>query len=201
MPWTDPRPTILHRVEQLGMAVFTRGSYNLNLIGVRSPARRAGRFDDHLVCVYKDNEQRWHTHEWAATTDPGTYWLAHPMRAQVGTAILVPGQYRGAYVVGRHHGYDALVQDRPMRFWRDRDRDADLDFDDLTISSEVIGANIHAADSNPFDAIDTNPLEIGRWSAGCQVLQHAANYRELWSLVGKATMLWGPRFTFTLLED
>ena len=41
-----------------------------------------------------------------------------------GTAILVPGQYRGAYKIGFHKGkYKALVQAKPVKLYIDNDKD------------------------------------------------------------------------------
>ena len=93
-------PVLLDYVASLGHAVFTKGEYNLNIIGIRTVASDANTFDDRICLVYRD-EVGWVTRTWPATTDPGTYWRTHPMNVD-GTAILKPGQYRGAYKVGKH---------------------------------------------------------------------------------------------------
>ena len=105
-----------------GYAFFDQGDYNLNVFGVRRENMLSDRFDDYLGAVYKDTQRRWRLKIWPATTDPGRYWLERPQNP-AGTAILVPGQYRGAYQVGKHQGkYSALCQAGPVRVWRDKSR-------------------------------------------------------------------------------
>lgn len=61
--------------------------------------------------------------------DPGRAWLTLGWGGPGGTAILCPGQYVDAYEVGNHNGkYEALLQGRPVKVWRDYDRDGKLDF-------------------------------------------------------------------------
>ena len=36
-------------------AFFTKGNYNLNIIGVRSPNQVANSFDDYMLVIYKKN--------------------------------------------------------------------------------------------------------------------------------------------------
>lgn len=198
---TTALPYILHAVRSAGHVIFTQGAYNLNLIGVRSGVREAGRFDDRLYCVFRNESGEWVERSWAITTDPGLYYLQNPMNVQ-GTAILCPGQYRGAYVIGEHRGYPALRQDRTLRVWRDNDRDGVLDMDPgrAVEAGPGSGINIHASDSDPFDASDRERTDVGRWSAGCQVFASSKDYREFWDLVLQAAEVWGPRFTYTLID-
>lgn len=197
-------PTILKILLAKRYVVFDRGLLNLNLIGVRSSERRAGKFDDELHVVYKDAPDNWVDVAYPITTDPGLTYLSHPMRS-AGCAILVPGQYRSAYSMGMHKGrYPALVQNRPMTICRDANADAILDVDERVrrgaVYSGVFGINIHAADTNPFDALDPERVEVGAWSAGCQVFQDSKDYREYWSLIMRASRVYGKSFTYTLLD-
>ena len=193
-------PPTLAAVSTLGFKVFERGAFNLNLIGIRSPSRDAGRFDDTLEVWFREFEAGpWVCHRYAIRTDPGVYWLEHPMRVE-GTAILVPGQYRGAWEVGTHKGYAALRQRKPVKVYRDNDRDSELD--EAAIDEGLFGINIHASDPDPFDSSDRDRSgdSVGRWSAGCQVFARSTDYRDFWDLIQKAAKRWGPVFTYTLIE-
>lgn len=202
----DTLPLALGPVQALGHVVFTEGLLNLNIVGYRSKSRQANRFDDRLEVTYRDvvdNRPTWVTKTWAITTDPGLTYLLHPSRT-AGCAILLPGQYRGSHVIGMHRRhYAALVQDRPMRFVRDSNRNSIVDLDDpeLVAGEGVLGINIHAADDNPFDAHDPTRVEVGPWSAGCQVFRSSVGYRAFWGLVVRASHVWGKRFTYTLIEE
>ena len=88
-------PPILQAVKAKGFAVFTDGDYNLNITGIRSPERVANAFDDRLCVTYKRDDM-WITETFEITTDPGSPYLLKPLANTSGTAILVPGQYRGA---------------------------------------------------------------------------------------------------------
>ena len=79
----------------------------------------------HLVWQVKE---KWEHYRWPITTDPGLYWLENPMNVD-GTAILAPGQYRGAYRIGKHRDdYQAVVQTGgEVAVYRDDDRNALLD--------------------------------------------------------------------------
>lgn len=194
-------PFPLDRLKARGHTVFTAGLRNLNIVGVRSPARQANGFDDRLHVIYKETPTQWMARSWPITTDPGLAYLEHPSRSG-GCAILLPGQYLGSHVIGLHRGrYAALVQDRPMSFVRDGNHDAILDTADLPVANAVIGLNIHASDNNPFDSQDQVRAEVGPWSAACQVFQASKDYREFWELIVRASHVWGKRFSYTLLQD
>lgn len=195
-------PAILERVRDAGHRVFTAGSYDLNLVGVRSPSRVPEAFDDTLHVVYRESarpgdpagEGPWVVRRYACTTDPGLYWLRNPGRVE-GTAVLAPGQYRGCWELGKHRGqYEALVQRGPVAVYRDRDRDGEIDLTGDPVWG-VFGINLHRA-----SAVRTSAA-VERWSAGCQVLARPDDFAEVMGLCRKAAKLWGPRFTYTLLED
>lgn len=188
------RPAILDRVEGMGFKVF-RGELNVNLIGVRSVARVANVFDDHLhLCYQRDG--KWVERVYEITTDPGAYWLENPMRVE-GTAILVPDQYRGAYVLGLHRGkYEAIVQQGgEVAVYRDGDRDKILDPHAQEPSTGYFGINIHRASSTH------KSTEVNRWSAGCQVFADPAEFAEFLSIVKASMQVYGDRVTYTLIGD
>ena len=189
-------PPILQKIKSLGYAVFTNGDYNLNLFGVRSTNRNSNSFDDLLGCAYKLDGQ-WKIEYWEATTDPGLYWLNNPTRVS-GTAILVPGQYRGVYKIDLHAGkYKALCQrNGKVRVYRDRNKDSVLDMDGNTITSGFFGINIHRS------SLRGESESVERWSAGCQVHKTLVGFNRMMELARKQVSTdMGSTFTYTLLTE
>lgn len=200
-------PPVLQRMQALGYAVFTGGDYNLNLFGIRSRDATSGSWNDLLGCAYRVAGE-WQVQYWAATTDPGLYYREHPMRVD-GTAILVPGQYRGAYAVGLHAGrYRALVQTAgPVCVWRDADQDTVLDMGpDVPMEVGYFGINIHASANDPYSSTVDRDVssDVGKWSAGCQVHATTTGFRAMMDLVDaqiRTHPTWPQTFTYTLLEQ
>lgn len=178
---------------------FFKGVYNLNIIGVRSKesVKQSNKFDDAIiVCWGIDSERTGIPNKliFAATTDPGIKSLKAPMNAK-GTAILVPGQYRGSHTIGFHQGkYEALVQCAPVKVYRDANKDSILDVDKHTIDTGMFGINIHKA--------GIASVIVDGWSAGCQVLAIEKDYAIFMDLCRKQKLAgYGDKFTYTLLEE
>lgn len=178
-------------LQRLGYTIYSR-PYELNIVGVRSANTVAGRWDDEVYVFYNlPNYQGIRLHRFAATTDPGTYYLNTPLSRELGTAILAAGQYLGAYKIGMHKGqYKALVQDKPVKVHRDYNRDSFLDLGGR-IETGRFGINIHRS---------SNGTSIGRDSAGCQVLQNGSDFSVLMDLAELHASLYGNHFTYTLLD-
>jgi hypothetical protein len=155
---------------------------------------RVNKFDDGLLTIYRDTHKRWLVDSYQITTDPGLYWLRKPMNVN-GTAILCPGQYRGAYKIDKHRGkYDALCQrGSPLSVWRDGNRDSIHDMNDDTIATGYFGINIHKA--------GRNSTQVDKWSAGCQVFKNDGDFKELMMTARAAEKQFGNSFTYTLLES
>jgi hypothetical protein len=187
------RPVLLDVVDSLGHAVFESGMYNLNIIGIRSKTTEVNKFDDRICVVFRD-ELGWITRTWPCTTDPGTYWLDNPSNV-AGTAILIPGQYRGVYKIGKHRGqYDALVQKGgTVKVYRDANKDEVLDMDPDTEQEGYFGINIHKAGEHS--------TEVNKWSAGCQVFANKDDFEEFMSICYAARTKWGDSFTYTLIDE
>lgn len=167
--------------------------YDLNLFGIRTDDATANSFNDIVGVMYLCDGQ-WNCFQFPATTDPGLYWRENPMNI-AGTAILKPGQYRGAYMVGEHKGYPALQQKSPMKVYRDDDRDKVLEMDEATLQEGMFGINIHRSSSvKPSTQVD-------KWSAGCQVLQDPIQFAFLMELAKKSAEIHGNSFTYTLLTE
>lgn len=178
-----------------GYAFFDGGKgFNLNIIGVRRDTNVPNSFDDMIMVICRDGQGAWEVYSYVATTDPGTYWLEHPQNVK-GTAILIPGQYRGSHMIGKHKGqYAALVQCGPLKVWRDSDRDNELDFDGVE-DEGLYGINIHRASSQHTSS------KVDKWSAGCQVIASTVDFSELMAMVHGSAARYGPTFTYTLLDE
>jgi hypothetical protein len=189
-------PLLFDALKSRGHATFTEkageSAPNLNIIGLRAKPGTPNTFDD-LICFLWQERGIWHLESWAATTDPGTYWLQNPMRVD-GTAILCPGQYRGCWALGLHKGqYPALVQAKPDSFavWRDGDKSVLPNFGG-TVYHDAGGINMHHAGEAS--------LKVDKWSAGCQVFARTADYARAMDLVSQSAAAYGPKFSYTLLD-
>lgn len=183
---------ITEAMRKKGYSFFEKGDYNLNIIGIRNVSDQVDNlFDDTLFLAYKVDD-RFNVQQFDITTQPGAYYMKNPMN-QLGTAILVPGQYKGAYTIGLHQGkYEALRQSGLLKIYRDKDRDNTYDYKNITDSIND-GINIHKA--------GRASKKIDNWSAGCQVLAYAADFDILMGLAKRSAKLYGDKFTYTLLES
>jgi hypothetical protein len=180
------KPDILKRCEALGYKTFDL-DMDVNLIGVRSK-ETADEFNDSMHLVYRKGPE-WKHHVWPITCDPGRHYMDHPMNS-IGTARLLPGQYRKSYKLGMHNGsYRALVQCRPVRVERTRNGEVVGTF------TGMFGINIHRASA------DGTPEFVNRWSAGCQVFQKREDFEKCLEIVRQSMVLFSPFVSYTLLED
>lgn len=182
-----------------GYAYFTGGSFNLNIIGVRSAQgnKVTNRFDDWFVVIYKDGKGVWQRCVWAGTTEPGLDSMMRPVNRK-GAAIMVPGQYRGLWQIGIHNGkYRALVQRKtPVKVFRDNNRDKVYDMLPRTVESGVFGINMHRA--SRYGTVSY----VGKYSAGCQVFATATSFDEMMKLADKQVATGhGKTFTYTLIRE
>lgn len=175
---------------QLGYAFFEDGDFDLNLIGLRNAANHSNLFDDTFVVLYKDGGA-WQYKSWLFTSDPGRYYLQSPMNTD-GCAIVVPGQYRGVYMRGKHHEQPALVQSGLLRVWRDNNKDRVADYGGPVSEGSGFAINIHRAGANSSF--------IENWSAGCQVFKRSAELEELLALCDRQAARGWNRFTYTLIN-
>jgi len=164
---------------------------NLNIIGVRSKDMTPNTFND-LMCLLWKYKGVWNVKVYNATTDPGTYYLEKPMNVK-GTAIMCPGQYSGVYILGKHTGYPALQQVKPIKVYRDNDKDNVFDLDPKTLESGVNATNIHHAGANS--------TQVNNWSAGCMVIAKLTDWDEFIGLCTKSVDIYGNSFSYTLLNE
>lgn len=186
--------TLQEALVKKGYKAFLR-PYELNIVGVRSNSTVPNSFDDSICVFYRDKGGNFVQHKFAATTDPGTYWLKNPLNPQ-GTAILKEGQYVNAYGIGLHRGqYSALVQKEPVTVMRDYDRNATLDFLNGREDTGLFGINIHHASSQG------TTKTVDRYSAGCQVFANIADFTSFMTLCERHRVLYGNGFTYTLIDE
>ena len=183
--------------KEKGYAYFTKGNYNLNIIGVRSNKNNkvTNKYDDCLVVIY-NTELGWKRQIYTITTEPGRSIMKAPSNTK-GTAILAPGQYRGAYKIDKHHGkYDALCQrNKPVKVYRDNNKDDVYNYIPENTETGMFGINIHR--SNEFWTRST----VDGYSAGCQVFNDPKEFISFMSLVKKSAAIYGNCFTYTLITE
>lgn len=177
-----------------GYAFFTKGEYNLNIIGVRHKgAKVTNRFDDCLVVIYNTPNEQNVKRVFVCTTLPGKKAMEHPTAIK-GTAILVEGQYRGTWKIGYHKGkYKALCQAKPVVVYRDNNKDHIYDLSPISIDRGIFGINIHKAGDNS--------TLVDGWSYGCTVLAKSIDFNALMRLVEKSANIYGNSFTYTLINE
>lgn len=183
-------------LEKKGYTYFTRGNYNLNIIGVRSNTNKrvTNKFDDVLVVIYKDNNDVVVRKCFEITTKPGLYYMNNPANSK-GTGILVPNQYRGCWEIGFHQGkYKALCQRKPVTVYRDNNRDSVYDLEPNNTDTGIFGVNIHKA--------GTNSTQVDKWSAACQVFANSSDFATFMKLCdNQIANSNGKTFTYTLLNE
>lgn len=180
-----------------GYSYFTKGYYNLNIIGIRKNNNNiiTNKYDDILVVIYRTRVGL-KTVYFNITTEPGDYYMRKKLGNPKGTAILVPGQYRGCWKLGKHKGeYEALVQAKPVKVYRDGNKDNIYDMFPQTINEGLFGINIHR--SNEGFTRQT----VDMYSAGCQVFADPKDFDNFIDLCKKQEVLYGNSFTYTLLDE
>lgn len=183
--------------EKKGYAFFTNGNYNVNIIGVRSNQRGkvTNAYDDLLIVDY--NTETGHKRQiYTITTEPGLKLMKAPSNSK-GTAILVPGQYRGVYAVDLHNGkYKAVCQRfGAVKVYRDGNKDTTYDYNPGSIDTGWFGINIHR--SNETWTRNT----IDGYSAGCQVFNDPKEFASFMRIIEKSKTIYGNKFTYTLVNE
>ena len=173
-------------------------NYNLNIIGIRNSSHDPDKFDDTMLVIYRNEDKEWEVLNYEITTEPGPRILRKPINPK-GTAILVPDQYRGTYIIGTHGGsfrHTALVQrGGKVKVWRDNNKDSRLDTENVNVDEGMFGINIHRH-SRPNEKEYVNGS-----SAGCQVFKDSKEFSEFLYTCNKSADTYGNSFTYTLLEE
>ena len=143
-----------------------------------------------------NTETGWKRQIYNITTEPGLKFMKNPSNIK-GTAILAPGQYRGAYKIDKHRvKYDALCQrNKVVKVYRDNNRDEVYDYKPETIDTGLFGIYIHR--SNEVWTRST----IDGYSAGCQVFNDPKEFISFMNIVKKSAKIYGNCFTYTLVNE
>lgn len=156
----------------------------IRMLGPNGARTVTDRFDD-LVCTMLPNpilEGGWIVTMFHATVDPGRKYTVSPLNP-AGVAIWAPGFIENSHKFGLHRGrYTALVQNKPVKFFRDNTHDDELALIGA-VESGWIGLNVHAAANDPNRALDRQVTRIGPWSAGCWVLSNSEDYLRFISIL------------------
>ena len=193
---SQSEPQILKDVRQHGFVTFSKGNYNLNIIGVRNlQSTKSNLFDDEIYIVFKIDDV-WHRWKAPITTDPGRYYLTKEDYRKDGVAIIChPQQMRGAYKIGPHGKtkYTALRQHKPVQIWRDSNHDDVLDYKGKVYEG-IFYVNIHRSSTR-----EGGSKYVDKWSAGCNVFKDPADFSEFMQLCYTSCDLYGDVFTYTLI--
>ena len=185
-------------IEQLKSAMKKKGyplktgEYELNIIGIRNDNAKPNSFDDTICVLFTDEYKDDTLLAFSCTTDPGLFWLEHPMNIE-GCVIMKEGFYKDVYKIGLHRGYKALQQIGNIHYVRDNNKDGVLDFGKGKDFVGVFATNIHHA------AMPETTSIVDKWSAGCQVINKGWN--EFISLCDKSKLITGSNlFSYTLIN-
>ena len=182
--------------KKLNYQFFTKGDYNLNIIGIRNlldGSVNDNTFNDALVLLYKVNGE-WKRHIYECSTDPGITSLIKPVNYK-GCAILKPGQYLNVYKLSLHKNkYKALCQRLgPVTVYRDNNKNNILDFNDNNTETGYFGINIHHANMNDITQY------VNGWSAGCQVIRRLSDWNQFLNICEHSEKIYGNYFSYTLI--
>lgn len=182
----------LKNMKSHGYSVFEADTYpyNLNIVGWRKTPYISNKFND-VLGVYWKYKGEWNFRKWHITTLPGTYWLQN-LIVPKGAAILVPGQYLGAYRLSPYKGYYALKQHAAVSVYRDKNKDSCFNMNSATIETGLFGIHIHKA--GYISSL------VDKYSAGCQVFQMQIDFEDFIDICQKAIPYWGNKFSYTLIE-
>jgi len=188
---------VINKMKSKGFSVYENDSkpFNVNIVGIRSKEIKVNEFNDWMVVFWKYHG-RWSQYWMPCTTLSGLYYLDKPTNPK-GCAILCDGQYKSSYSLDLHSGkYKALCQRLgDVEVWRDNDKDSEFDFNNESKEWGMFGINCHRASS-------TSTLEeIGKYSAGCQVIQSPQNFDIFIQILENSELYFGNKFTYTLINE
>lgn len=125
------------------------------------------------------------------TTDPSVFYtLDKASRHPSGTFHLDNGWHEKIWRIGTHKGYEALVNKwdskpelccKPTRGWRDANYNFVQDVNE-TLIKDWVGVNLHRMHETVLQKV------IGKYSAGCQVVQDIKNFRHIIDTVKSTEM-------------
>lgn len=175
--------------------------FNVNLFGIRNKDMSVvNQFNDLLGVAFLDEFLNKQCLVFQGTTKPGLTYLKDKLGNVNGTAILCEGQHKKCWMIGIHnagkeHAHEAYRQsgDGVFKVWRDNNSDGKFDLAG-PIYTDSQGINGHT--TRDFDVVN-----VGGFSAACQVVQDDKEH-QIWVAVGKrAAELYSNIFTYTLFRQ
>lgn len=153
-----------------------------NLVGIEG-MNKDGTYNNDAPNVFNDLIGVFHFNsdgsaEWdclyTATTEPGRYYTVVRPNSQ-GAARLALGPHR-SWIIGLHKNqYEALCQwGGNVKVYRDKNKDYSREGDRATVGG--YGINIHHGGNAPVN-------DIGRYSAGCQVVRSIQEFQNFMRIV------------------
>lgn len=190
--------SVVAALEARKFAVFRGGKHplNLNLVILRSIPGTVDAFDDLLVVFWLEGTA-WKVRAFRITADPGKPSLEQPKRSD-GTAMMAPGQVRGALKFGTHHpgtdgAYECLVPAVPipvLRFLSVADFTAGKGTPSTSSTTQIH----HANGAHPSTI-------VGAWSEGCAVFADPEEFASFMELCHDSEDAGnGATFTLSILE-
>ena len=173
---------------------FENGDWNINLFGIRSKNRIAGEFDDIIGFALKIKGE-WYVKTYQGTVDCGAYFMKNLMHPD-GAAFMVPGFYRGLWRLGNFKGTKALLQVRPVKYYRDKNLDNIMDLNPAMISEGLIGLLNH----EHFQKGD-NAEHIYNSSAACWVTKSRKDHQDLIYFVEQSVKVFPGDVSVALFDE
>ena len=145
---------------------------SINLFGIRNEEKQKKDIWNDIIGFFTEDK----IYFYKGTTDPGYYWTLNPSLKQ-GTAHLCLGYHNKIWKISKHRGkYTALCNRwkcNKTRIWRDINKDTKFDKNIEKFYKGHFGINLHRASALYL------LNKIGKFSAGCQVLQDSKNFNFL----------------------
>lgn len=175
---------VFNRITSLGLPINKGSSFNeyqLNIIAVEGVnleldpiTKNIDSYDDVVLLVGVNSEGNLKEYgRFRATTESSPIWTNYPMNPLGAARLVNDTVHEDIWIVGRHKNqYPALVQSQPVDVARDANKDYLRDGDRVIKGN--YGINFHGA---------TSEDNVGRWSAGCVVIQGMNNFRKAMLLI------------------
>ena len=189
--YTDKQ--ILDRVKTLSSFKLIPTGYWI--VGVRSNEDKTDEYDDKYY-LFKGSKFVMFT---TGTTNPGKWSLNNFSEYNAkGCAVVKADEwYYDLWANGLHKGkMQALVQAKDILYYRDNDKNGKSSEIGI-IQKGMIGINFHTCTyDKPTLAQKLMGWIIGKWSAGCSVINNVTDYYKIIDLVSKQL-----RITYCLLKE
>lgn len=179
---------LLKRVKELSS--FTHIPCEYWILGIQSNADHLNKFDDKFYIFYGDK----FILRTFGTTNGGKTGLYNPVNSKGLAVIKTDEWYYDLWKNGFHKGkMPALVQNRPIKFYRDNNRNSKIE-EVGPVYEDFIGINFHTVSYDKNAKIIKE--NIDGWSMGCQVVNNTVEYYQILDLLKNQSAI-----TYCLLKE